>query len=83
MKTEAKKNIEKLISKYEMLRDQDKIKSYNEAQTRNEFIEPLFEYLGWDMRNLNNENEVATEEKSTSKDRPDLAFRLHHIPIMF
>ncbi|MEK7631067.1 MAG: N-6 DNA methylase [Patescibacteria group bacterium] len=59
-----------------------KIKSYNEAQTRNEFIEPLFEFLGWDMRNLTNDGEVTTEE-NVSGGRVDLAFRLSGIPTFF
>ena len=82
MNTEAKKGIENLVNKYKAILAQGKVKSYNEAQTRNEFIEPLFEYLGWDMRNLRNENEVMTEE-TTSKGRIDLAFRLNNIPVMF
>jgi type I restriction-modification system DNA methylase subunit len=82
MNTEAKKGIENLVNKYKAILAQGKVKSYNEAQTRNEFIEPFFEYLGWDMRNLRNENEVMTEE-TTSKGRIDLAFRLNNIPVMF
>ncbi len=81
-KQEAKQQIQKLVEKYQRVAEEAKIKFYNEAQTRNEFIEPLFEYLGWDMRNLMNENEVLTEE-STSKGRIDLAFRLNNIPVMF
>lgn len=81
-KQEAKQQIAKLIEKYQHLVDTRKVKSYNEAQTRNEFIEPLFEFLGWDMRNLENPNEVTTEE-TVSKGRVDLAFRLNHIPVMF
>lgn len=81
-KQEAKQQIAKLIEKYQRLVDTRKVKSYNEAQTRNEFIEPLFEFLGWDMRNLENPNEVTTEE-SVSKGRVDLAFRLNQIPVMF
>ncbi|KKU80501.1 MAG: hypothetical protein UY05_C0005G0001, partial [Candidatus Peregrinibacteria bacterium GW2011_GWA2_47_7] len=57
-------------------------KSYNEAQTRNEFIEPLFEFLGWDMRNLTTDNEVTTEE-NVSGGRVDLAFRFNGIPALF
>ncbi len=81
-KQEAKSQIQKLVEKYERLAEAGKIKSYNEAQTRNEFIEPLFEFLGWDMRNLNTENEVTTEE-NVSGGRVDLAFRLGNIPVMF
>lgn len=79
---EIKENIKKLVDKYNNLKDQDKIKDFNEAQTRNEFIEPLFEFLGWDMRNLNIEGEVITEEKN-SNGRVDLAFRINGIPKFF
>ncbi|MEK7819097.1 MAG: hypothetical protein AAB255_04815 [Bacteroidota bacterium] len=51
-KEESKQQIQKLVEKYQRVAEMGKIKSYNEAQTRNEFIEPLFEFLGWDMRNL-------------------------------
>jgi len=81
-KQEAKIQISKLIDKYKGLVEAKKVKSYNEAQTRNEFIEPLFEFLGWDMRNLENPNEVITEE-SVSNGRVDLSFQLNHIPVMF
>lgn len=81
-KQEAKTQIQKLVEKYQRVLEAGKIKSYNEAQTRNEFIEPLFEYLGWDMRNLTNDNEVTTEE-NVSGGRVDLAFRFNNIPAMF
>lgn len=81
-KQEAKQQIQKLLEKYQRVSEAGKIKSYNEAQTRNEFIEPLFEFLGWDMRNLTTDNEVTTEE-SISGGRVDLAFRLGNIPVMF
>ncbi|MDP2695715.1 MAG: N-6 DNA methylase [bacterium] len=81
-KQEAKQQIQKLVEKYQRVLEVDKIKSYNEAQTRNEFIEPLFEYLGWDMRNLTTDNEVTTEE-NVSGGRVDLAFRFNNIPAMF
>ncbi len=81
-KQEAKQQIQKLVEKYQRVAEAGKIKSYNEAQTRNEFIEPLFEFLGWDMRNLATDNEVTTEE-NISGGRVDLAFRLGNIPVMF
>jgi len=65
-KEEAKQEIQKLVDKYERIAKAGKIKSYNEAQTRNEFIEPLFGFWGWDMRNLNTDNEVITEENIPS-----------------
>jgi len=82
IKQEAKLQIAKLVEKYQEIAKADRIKSYNEAQTRNEFIEPLFEFLGWDMRNLENQDEVTTEE-NVSRGRVDLAFRFNHIPVMF
>ncbi|MBU1932026.1 N-6 DNA methylase [Patescibacteria group bacterium] len=81
-KQEAKQQIQKLVEKYQRVAEAGKIKSYNEAQTRNEFIEPLFEFLGWDMRNLTTDNEVTTEE-NVSGGRVDLAFRFGNIPVMF
>ena len=81
-KQETKQQIQKLVEKYQRVVEAGKIKSYNEAQTRNEFIEPLFEFLGWDMRNLANDNEVTTEE-NVSGGRVDLAFRLGNIPVFF
>src|SRR3989339_1096189 len=81
-KEQAKQQIQKLVDKYQRVLETEKIKSYNEAQTRIEFIEPLFEYLGWDMRNLITDNEVTTEE-NVSGGRVDLAFRFNNIPAMF
>ncbi|MFA4890888.1 MAG: N-6 DNA methylase [Candidatus Gracilibacteria bacterium] len=81
-KQEAKQQIANLVEKYQRIAEAGKIKTYNEAQTRNEFIEPLFEFLGWDMRNLTTDNEVTTEE-NVSGDRVDLAFRFNNIPVMF
>jgi len=81
-KQKAKQQIQKLVEKYQRVAEAGKIKSYNEAQTRNEFIEPLFGFLGWDMRNLTIDNEVTTEE-NISSGRVDLAFRFNNIPAMF
>jgi len=81
-KAEAKQQIQKLVEKYQRIAEAGQIKSYNEAQTRNEFIEPLFEFLGWDMRNLSVDNEVTTEE-NVSGGRVDLAFRFNNIPVFF
>jgi len=78
----AKKDIAELVEKYTRLKRENKIKGYNEAQTRKDFIDPLFEYLGWDIRNSKSDNEVTTEEK-ISKDRVDMAFRINGIPKFF
>ncbi len=81
-KQEAKLQIQKLVEKYQRVANTGLIKSYNEAQSRNEFIEPLFEFLGWDMRNFTTDNEVTTEE-NVSGGRVDLAFRFGNIPVFF
>ena len=64
----AKMNISGLVSKYEELKSKKELIDYNEAQTRNEFIEPMFEFLGWDMRNIRHSREVITEESVSSID---------------
>jgi type I restriction-modification system DNA methylase subunit len=81
-KSVAKANISNLIMKFEELKSKNLLSTYNEAQTRNEFIEPMFEFLGWDMRNLLHAREVITEE-SVSSGRVDLSFQLQGLPVFF
>jgi len=40
-----------LIDRFEQNRDSYKNQSYNETQVRREFLDPLFEALGWDVAN--------------------------------
>lgn len=82
LKKAAKANISNLIVKFEELKKENQLATYNEAQTRNEFIEPMFEFLGWDMRNLRHSREVITEE-SVSAGRVDLSFQLQGMPVFF
>ena len=77
-KEEARQEIAKLVAKYQSL-DERAIREYNEANTRRNFIEPLFSALGWDIRN----REEVTEEESISRKRVDYAFRLRGIPKFF
>lgn len=81
-KESARTGIKNLVEKYREIESTGKLSAYNEAQTRNEFIEPMFEYLGWDMRNLRNKREVITEE-SVSSGRVDLSFQLQGMPVFF
>lgn len=81
-KESALSGIKTLVEKYREIESTGKLAEYNEAQTRNEFIEPMFEYLGWDMRNLRNKREVITEE-SVSSGRVDLSFQLQGMPVFF
>ncbi len=81
-KEESKKEIQILIEKYLRIKDSGKIKDFNEERTKKEFIEPLFEALGWDLRNKYNDDEVIVEEK-ISRGRVDYSFRINGIPKFF
>lgn len=82
---EIKNIIHTLVEKYETNRDFYRTSKFNETQVRNEFLDPLFEALGWDIRNMSgkstNEREVLLEESlkanaSTHSKKPDYTFRL-------
>jgi len=71
-KQQAKEKIEKLVKRYEKLSDAEK-KRYNEQQTKDHFIRPLFEALGWDF-----EEEVWPETDVSGK-RVDYALKIEGI----
>lgn len=80
-----KKTIQTLVEKYNSNRDFYRTSNFNETQVRNEFLDPLFEALGWDIRNMSgkktNEREVLLEESlkanaATHSKKPDYTFRL-------
>jgi len=66
---QAKEKIKKLIDRYENLSSADR-KNYNERQTEDHFIRPLFEALGWNF-----EKDVWPET-SVYKKRGDYAFKI-------
>lgn len=77
--------IEKLVKKYEADRSTYLTDRYNETQVRSDFLDPLFELLGWDIKNKagrsTNEREVILEEPlktgaSENTKKPDYTFRL-------
>jgi len=81
-----KKELQKLIAKYESERDHYLSSEYNEAQLRIDFLDPFFELLGWDIANKRgkptNEREVLLEEslkeeKDAHSKKPDYTFRLY------
>lgn len=83
---QIKNKIHQLVLKYEQERDYYRTSRFNETQVRNEFLDPLFEILGWDIRNISgkntNEREVLLEESlkadaSTHSKKPDYTFRLY------
>jgi hypothetical protein len=78
-------NIHKLVSKYEANRDFYRSPKYNETQLRLDFLDPLFELLGWDIKNNAGkfiaEREVLVEESLKDNayehsKKPDYTFRL-------
>src|SRR3989344_5753774 len=81
-KEQAKQEIKRLVDKYLRIVESGRLKSYNEEMTKKELIEPLFEALGWDVRNKHNDDEVLVEEK-ISKGRVDYSFRIGGIPKFF
>ena len=77
--------LHELVSKYEQNRDYYLTPRFNETMLRSEFLDPLFELFGWDIKNSagkrTNEREVLLEEPlkkdaSTHSKKPDYTFRL-------
>lgn len=77
--------INELVKKYNLDRTHYISGNYNETQLRSDFLGPLFELLGWDIKNEKqrptNEREVIQEEPlkgsvSESSKKPDYTFRL-------
>lgn len=82
---EGKAKVEQLISKYEADKSYYHGERYNETLLRSDFLDPLFEALGWDIKNNAglsiSEREVLLEEplKSGAAEhtkKPDYTFRL-------
>ncbi|AVI42278.1 Eco57I restriction-modification methylase domain-containing protein [Bacillus pumilus] len=84
-KEELKKLVEKFKSNEKYYTEAKS--RYNETDTRNEFIDPFFEILGWDIHNRNNVRpnlrEVMRENYLTSTSRPDYAFTLSGVKKFF
>lgn len=78
-------DIKKLIEKYKAERTYYLTDRYNETLLRSDFLDPLFELLGWDIKNRagkpTNEREVILEEPlkagaDENTKKPDYTFRL-------
>ena len=76
----AKQQIQKLIEKYKEVEVSGKLNSFTEEDTKNVFIKPLFEALGWDFTNR---NEVSAEENIISSGRVDYGFYLNNRPSFY
>ena len=82
-----KERLAKLIKAYQKHFSQYKKAEYNETEIRNDYVNPFFEILGWDVNNKKNlpqhlrevkhEASVYVEEEGTmKKKKPDYAFNL-------
>lgn len=78
-------DIHRLVQKYKSDRDFYLTDRYNETQLRSDFLDTLFELLGWDIKNKagrpTNEREVILEEPlkagaDENTKKPDYTFRL-------
>jgi type I restriction-modification system DNA methylase subunit len=68
----TKRAVSSLVETFKRYESEGRLSGLNESNTRNAFIDPLFEALGWNMRDL---EEVSLEESVSSK-RVDYAFRV-------
>ncbi|MBK7667728.1 MAG: type I restriction enzyme HsdR N-terminal domain-containing protein [Sphingobacteriaceae bacterium] len=80
---QAKAIIEKLVERYAEHRKEYHLADYNEQKTRQDFINPFFKALGWDIDNEKGDSEayreVIYEDKVVVKGKakaPDYGFRL-------
>jgi type I restriction-modification system DNA methylase subunit len=85
MLSEIKDRIHSLVAKYDAHREFYLTSRFNETEARSQFLDPLFEILGWDIKNnagkSTSEREVLLEEplknNTTSyAKKPDYTFRL-------
>ncbi|MCX6705437.1 MAG: hypothetical protein NT162_03850, partial [Candidatus Woesebacteria bacterium] len=73
LKDDAKIKIQELVEKYEKVKSSHSISKYTEEETKKDFIQPLFQALGW---NTTDKNEV-TAEQVLSAGRIDYGFYLN------
>src|SRR5271157_2935561 len=85
----APKEIVDLVEKFERNLLEYKSSTYNEAQTRQEFINPFFKALGWDMDNervfTGAYKDVLYESSlkvGSSTKAPDYAFMINGIKFL-
>ena len=74
MLRETRQQIEKLVEKCHNLTQTER-RDYNEANTKNVFVQPLFEALGWDFADINQ----VEAEKTIVKGRVDYVFKVNGV----
>lgn len=82
IKEDGLKIVQKLINDFEQQEAYYTSKDFQETETRNRFIDPFFEALGWDFHQTNISKsewdvhrEFSQKDNSTTK-KPDYAFRV-------
>lgn len=75
---EVEQKINDLVKKFQAF-DPHKMRGFNEAATKQGFIQPLFEALGWDFADT---DEVSPEDNASSG-RVDYAFKLRGVSQFF
>ena len=77
------KQVSELIERFERNQQSYLSSQYNEAQLRQEFINPFFESLGWDVRNINGNAEAYKDvihedaiKIGSAVKAPDYCFRI-------
>lgn len=78
-KEEARKKVAELVEKYGRYEAEGKLRGLSEQDTKAIFVEPLFEALGWNMKDL----EEVSREKQVLRGRADYAFRLSGVVRFF
>ncbi len=74
-KEEAKVQIRNKVAEYLKLKEQGRIIKNDEEQIKQHFLEPLFEYLGWNIHHI---DEVKKEENVGRKE-VDYAFKINGV----
>ncbi len=82
-----RKDVQSLVGKFEQDKNHYLQKGYPEAQLREDFLNPLFKALGWDLENKDHkpphERDViiellpADDKRITTNLRPDYSFRIN------
>lgn len=79
-KEQAREKVRGLVERFSGLVGQGQVNSYNESLLKQNFVVPLFEALGWDVKGENArtplELEVLVEETGKDRGRPDYEFRI-------
>ena len=70
----AERQISAIVQRWQSLSPAD-VRQYNEENTKNVFIQPLFEALGWNFHDI----EEVTAEHAAAQGRVDYAFRVNGV----